>query len=559
MHLEGGEQARMVTEQATTIYTCPDGTPFPVVWPEPENEQHGWRWDHLHVPLPLTPLAQRFSDSKRQGFGQAMDAMGAPAGPARVFANGFTYIRQQPFADDPTMREHMRARDLARRMDRIGALWEEQYRPEVEALTHALRSYAGLSLRALVERLEQLHAIDRRLGELHMLVMGPTQPGYLRLVEFCGPLYGAEAEQVAAELARGMPNRSLDSAQGLWDLSREAAARPAVAAVFRDAPVAELAARIPTVAGGATWWTLFQDYLEVFGLRTESFTELVLPSWQEQPRFPLLTIRAYLATPEESSPEALHAASARVRERRQAEVEDRLAGDPERLARFRAILPVAQQRTVLIEDHNFYIDQQGPASLRLVLLAMGGALARQGSLVAAEDIFYVTEEEIRKAAAVPETDLRLIAAARRTERERWLHVIPPAFIGNGTVETNPFTRGFLGPDEGSEPEPGAVGGVAASPGVRRGRARLILTLEEAEKLEPGDILVTYATAPPWTPLFAVAGAVVTDAGGMLSHCAVVAREYGIPAVTGTRTATRRIPDGALITVDGTRGLVRVEA
>ncbi|MEP6871071.1 MAG: PEP-utilizing enzyme, partial [Anaerolineaceae bacterium] len=76
--------------------------------------------------------------------------------------------------------------------------------------------------------------------------------------------------------------------------------------------------------------------------------------------------------------------------------------------------------------------------------------------------------------------------------------------------------------------------------------------------EPGDILVTYATAPPWTPLFAIAGGIVTDAGGTLSHCAVVAREYGIPAVVGCRTATARIADGALITVDGDSGRVRIE-
>ena len=87
---------------------------------------------------------------------------------------------------------------------------------------------------------------------------------------------------------------------------------------------------------------------------------------------------------------------------------------------------------------------------------------------------------------------------------------------------------------------------------------MILTLEEVDKLAPGEILVTYATAPPWTPLFAVAGAVVTDSGGALSHCAIVAREYGIPAVTGTKTGTAAIEDGMLLPVDGTEGLVRIE-
>ena len=102
-------------------------------------------------------------------------------------------------------------------------------------------------------------------------------------------------------------------------------------------------------------------------------------------------------------------------------------------------------------------------------------------------------------------------------------------------------------------------GVAASPGIVRGTARLVLSLDDVDRLAPGEILVTYATAPPWTPLFAVAAAFVTDAGGWLSHCAVVAREYGIPAVVGTRIATRSIPDGAIVTVDGSRGVVTIEA
>jgi rifampicin phosphotransferase len=86
---------------------------------------------------------------------------------------------------------------------------------------------------------------------------------------------------------------------------------------------------------------------------------------------------------------------------------------------------------------------------------------------------------------------------------------------------------------------------------------VLRSLSEADRLEPGDVLVTEFTAPPWTPLFATAAAVVTDAGGILSHCAVVAREYGIPAVVGTGRATATIQDGQQIEVDGNAGLVRL--
>ncbi len=90
-----------------------------------------------------------------------------------------------------------------------------------------------------------------------------------------------------------------------------------------------------------------------------------------------------------------------------------------------------------------------------------------------------------------------------------------------------------------------------------GRARLILSLNDANRLQPGDILVTTTTAPPWTPLFLTASGLVTDAGGLLSHGAVVAREYHLPAVVGTNRATSVIADGRLIEVDGDRGTVRL--
>ncbi len=100
-------------------------------------------------------------------------------------------------------------------------------------------------------------------------------------------------------------------------------------------------------------------------------------------------------------------------------------------------------------------------------------------------------------------------------------------------------------------------GKAASAGVTRGAARVISSLAEAGKLQPGEVLVTKATTPPWTPLFGVATAVVTDTGGVLSHCAVVAREYGIPAVVGTGNGTQVIRDGQMLEVNGSAGTVRL--
>ena len=139
-----------------------------------------------------------------------------------------------------------------------------------------------------------------------------------------------------------------------------------------------------------------------------------------------------------------------------------------------------------------------------------------------------------------------------------MRVLPPTDIGDGPKPPPGPTDTFLGRMKTEPDPPGMVIGIAGSPGVIRGTARFIGDLSEADRLEPGEILLTYSTAPPWTPLFAIAGGIVTDSGGVVSHCAVVAREFGIPAVVGTRNGTATIKDGMTITVDGTTGTVTLE-
>ncbi len=117
---------------------------------------------------------------------------------------------------------------------------------------------------------------------------------------------------------------------------------------------------------------------------------------------------------------------------------------------------------------------------------------------------------------------------------------------------------FGGPPAAPDPQhPELISGTPGAPGKVTGTARVITRLSDAGRLSHGEILVTPTTSPPWTPLFITAGAIVTDTGGALSHCAIVAREYGIPATVGTRMATAVIQDGQQIEVDGDAGTVRI--
>jgi phosphohistidine swiveling domain-containing protein len=189
------------------------------------------------------------------------------------------------------------------------------------------------------------------------------------------------------------------------------------------------------------------------------------------------------------------------------------------------------------------------ARARELLWSVGEELARAGCLQRAEDIFFVSLPEARAAAAGE--DLRPVVSERRAgyEQEIKRRHVPRILLSDGTeptIETSDV------PDTAR----GVLRGAPASGGVVTGRARVVLEPSGAG-LEPGEILVAPSTDPGWTPLFLTAGGLVMEMGGAMSHGAVVAREYGIPAVVGVPDATERIPTGQEITVDGSAGSVAV--
>jgi phosphohistidine swiveling domain-containing protein len=219
---------------------------------------------------------------------------------------------------------------------------------------------------------------------------------------------------------------------------------------------------------------------------------------------------------------------------------------------------------VLSEDHGFWVDMRGLYRFRLVALEFGRRFAHAGVLDGPDDIFYLTLAEVQQTAeALPRLDRRLLVAGRQAELAYFRTIAPPAALGTLSEGAPPddalnrMIEKFFGSPPAPAVEADVVVGHAGSPGVVRGRACLIRSLAEADRLQYGDVLVTETTLPSWTPLFATAAAVVTDMGGILSHCAVVAREYGIPAVVGTGIATTTIRDGQRIEVDGASGIVRL--
>jgi phosphohistidine swiveling domain-containing protein len=228
-------------------------------------------------------------------------------------------------------------------------------------------------------------------------------------------------------------------------------------------------------------------------------------------------------------------------------------------------LDLSLRMNPLTPDHHFYIDQGTNARVRLVLIAIGKQVVEAGVLDDPEDVMFLRYNELRVLMFNPdEIDAREIVSDRRDEQEDAYEVRPPEWIGTATQQALDFPYNALwGFPEKFYREPSEkadeVVGLGASAGVIEGTARVVTSIEESDQVEDGDILVCRMTNPAWVVLFTKVSGLVTDAGGTVSHPAVVSREFGIPAVVGTSDATHKIKTGDQVRVNGSSGIVEILA
>ncbi|MDQ2914544.1 MAG: PEP-utilizing enzyme [Chloroflexota bacterium] len=244
-----------------------------------------------------------------------------------------------------------------------------------------------------------------------------------------------------------------------------------------------------------------------------------------------------------------------VQEREELERRARASLSPGQLARFDRRLAEAQRASRLREEQVADLTRAWPA-FRRALARIGEALASRDTIQAASDVYFLTRPEVARALDEPTTRLGVEAVTRRTRWEEQRRLAAPLVLGRPprmlTTLLDAADRALRDP----APEAtSSIRGTPASPGRATGRARVIRSTDEFDRVQAGEILVCPVTTPAWTPLFARIAAVVTDVGSVAAHASIIAREYGIPAVVATGDGTTRIADGSRITVDGSAGLV----
>jgi phosphohistidine swiveling domain-containing protein len=440
--------------------------------------------------------------------------------------------------------------------------WQERLRPEIERNFEYLDGFDhdGASLLELGVLLEDAIDVHDRHWKIHWM---------LNFAQFASTTnLNAVIEEVGADtslmgrLQSSVADRNWDAIEDLWRAKEEVKADAELSAAFERETAREVVEALRESERGRRFVAeRIETHQTTFGYKTMWSHEMIYKLWVEDPAPIVEAIRGYVAT-DYDYPANLQA----VRDDLEGAKRDVLEGvEGESRTKLEQALELSLGMNPLTPDHHFYVDQGTNARLRVAAIAIGRKLVAAGALDDAEDVMFLRYNELRRLIADPQAfDARDVVSDRRDEREDAFEKRPPAWLGTATKGALAFPyAGLWGfPDRFYAGEPsttGEVKGLAASPGVVEGPARFVASLEEFDQVQEGEILVCRMTNPAWVVLFTKISGLVTEAGGTVSHPAVVAREFGIPAVVGTGNAGERIKTGDRVRVNGATGVVEILA
>lgn len=576
--------------QARPITALPAAPVEPI--PVPVEPPPGfWFRDATHFPQPRTPMLRSvhpFNEAMRRmsdEFGFLVTVAGAEIG-GWAYATVLPAVGKPGAASPPAWlmrllvptwpplrRRIRRCVDTTRsgHAARVVDQWWGDWRPALSARIETLRE-PDLSELDDIALDQHLVAVQRLLTDathIHFLLFGAYALEVGQFALTCRDLLGWNDEHTLRLLA-GLSTMSTEPARRITELARMAAEQPPIRELLtRQAgrvAVKNLAEADPEFAQA------LESYRRTFGIRAMQY-ELTEPSLAEMPGLLLQLIRDQLdrsRDPEEPSQDL-----ARRRAEEVAAARAALAERPDDLARFNRLLARAERAYPVREDNEFYTVSVPLALMRFAALETGRRLTARSQLASGPDVFFLEFDEAR-AALQSGDDMRSVAA-RRIAEHAWAQTHPgPRSYGPEPAEPpslEPFPDEVKGAmdalmwaveailaerHERTNAPAQTLVGIAASPGRHRGPVRIIASEAEFERLRRGDVLVCPMTSPVWSVLFPILGGLVTDSGGTLSHPAIIAREYRLPAVVATGNGTQILREGQWVTVDGTRGVVEIE-
>jgi pyruvate, water dikinase len=565
------------------------------------EESRGWFRDGMHFPEPMYPFDFVTADSPYLCLGQANTRIFAvpPAlGIDHRVLYGWVYMSANPVTDEAEIGR--RAELFQKRAGYYFENWDELYdrwREKVEAAIGEIDALevpdlpeiedesvvtegrgVGSSHTLLVAYNRLLESIDL-IWQYHFEFLNLGYAAYLNFYELCKRSFPDISDQAIAQMVSGIDVVLFRPDNELKRLAARAVDDGIAAAVKGAKNEDELRRAIAGSEAGDGWLADWDGVKEPwFYYSNGNGFYHHHRSWIDDPTVPLAALASYVGRIEAGEEIARPLDEVTAERDRVTQGHRDLISDEETAGAFEQSLGLARTVFPYVESHNFYVEHWYHTIFWNKVREFGGLLARNEFLDDAEDVFYLQRHEVLDAL----TDLRLAWAAGSVGRGPgyWPPIVarrreileaarswspPPALGAVPDAITEPMTIMLWGITtervqewaDPTEQDGATLTGFAGSPGTAEGDARVILAVDQLGELEEGEILVAPVTSPSWTPVFGKVAAAVSDIGGIMSHAAIVSREYGLPAVVGTGNATTRIRSGDRVRVDGDTGTVTI--
>jgi phosphohistidine swiveling domain-containing protein len=567
------------------------------------EEGRFWFQDGLHAAEPVFPFDSFSFEYAVVALNQASSRLFVVPPSLGVecrVLNGYVYVSANLVTDEAMLAR--RAELSSGRAEHYYDHWDELYERWLEKVEAATTELVEVPIPALGEvedesvvtegrglgsSYELLHSYDRllegvdRIFQYHFEFLNLGYGAYLAFYELCREAFPDITDQTVATMVSAIDVLVLRPDEELRRLARLAIELGVASEVAGAENEDELVAELTGSDAGERWLADFEQTKEpwfYFSCGTGVFHHHHR-SWIDDTRLPVETIGSYIARLG-AGEDIARPRDALLAERERVTEEHRALVPAELRQSFDDSLALARTVFPYVENHHFYIDHRYFAIFWNKVREFGALLARDGYLADGEDVFYLRHDELRSALE----ELRLdwssggagvargprlwppLVERRRAMYEAMCTWAPPPALGRLSEEiTDPITIMLWGITDArvrewaSSDGQGAktLTGCPASAGKAEGSARVLLRVDQLGELEDGEILVAPVTSPSWTPVFhRIAGAVL-DTGGIMCHAAIVAREYGLPAVVGTGTGTRQIRTGDRVRIDADAGIVTI--